>query len=161
MTRCIIIGSGADLVGRRLGKKIDSGHFDRVIRVNKPYGDPVDVGARMDVLVTRYASWIQKYFPGPTIGCPKIIINEHVGISESEHLAAASEIGWKHVSAGTLACMWALNRGARQVFALGFGFHPDRGWPTAKSYPDGTPDNNPHYNWPRENRWLENNVTLL
>lgn len=161
MKRVLVIGSGADLAGRKLGTKIDAGTFGAVIRVNKPYGSPVDVGSRMDFLVTRYSSWIQRYFPGPTIGCPKIILNEHRGITEEEHQAACSEVGWKHVSAGTLACMWALNRGAVQVFALGFGYHPDRGWPAEKRYPDGTLDTNPHYNWAAENRWLENNVTLL
>lgn len=161
MKKCIIIGSGADVVGRRMGTAIDAARFGRVVRVNKPYGAAIDVGGRMDVLVTRWQSWVQRYFPGPTIGCEMVFLNEHIGFSQEEHRAACEEVGWGNVSAGTLAAIWALNRGAVQVFALGFGYHPDRGWPAEKRYPDRTLDTNPHYNWAAENRWLENNVTLL
>lgn len=161
MKKCIVIGSGADVVGRGLGSCIDAGDFGLVLRVNKPYGVPEDVGSRIDVLVTRWQSWIQKYFPGPTLGCQRVVLNEHLGISAEEMRAAAQEIGHPHVSAGLLACMWALNRGARQVYAIGFGYRRGQGWPEGKVYPDGTVDRNERYDWPRENRWLENNVTLL
>lgn len=157
----LVIGSGRDLVGRRLGKKIDAGCWPVVIRVNKPYGSNLDVGARMDVLVTRYAAWVQRYFPGPTIGCPKVFLNEHFGWSKEEHLAALAEVQHPAVSAGICACLWALNRGARQVFVVGMGYHPVTGWAQQKRYPDGTVDPNPHYNWAAENRWLERNVTLI
>lgn len=161
MNKCIIIGSGRDVVGRRLGSFIDAGRFGSVVRVNKPYGSAVDVGGRMDVLVTRWQAWVNKYFPGPTIGCKMVFLNEHIGFTQEEHRCACEEVGWDNVSAGTLAAIWALNRGAGEVFALGFGYHPARGWPAEKRYPDGTLDTNPHYNWAAENRWLEKNVTLL
>jgi hypothetical protein len=161
MKKCIVIGGGADVVGRGLGSCIDAGEFGLVLRVNKPYGSPEDVGSRIDVLVTRWQAWIQKYFPGPTLGCQRVVLNEHLGISAEEMRAAAQEIVHPHVSAGLLACMWALNRGARQVYAIGFGYRRGQGWPEGKVYPDGTVDNNTKYDWPRENRWLENNVTLL
>lgn len=161
MKKCIVIGSGADVAGRGLGSRIDAGEFGLVLRVNKPYGVPEDVGSRIDVLVTRWQPWIQKYFPGPTLGCQWVVLNEHLGISADEMRAAAMEIGHPHASAGLLACMWALNRGARQVFAIGFGYRRGQGWPGQKMYPDGTLDPNPNYNWPAENRWLENSVTLL
>ena len=149
------------MVGRKLGRRIDAGEFGVVLRVNKPYGSPEDVGSRMDVLVTRWSSWIRKYFPGPSIGCQWVVLNEKLGISAEEMRAAAQEIVHPHVSAGLLACMWALNRGARQVYAIGFGYRRGQGWPEGKVYPDGTVDRNERYDWPRENRWLENNVTLL
>ena len=157
----LVIGSGADLVGRRLGRLIDSGRWPVVVRVNKPYGAAADAGSRMDVLVTRYAAWVQRYFPGPTLGCPKVFLNEHFGWTREEHLAALNEVQHSAVSAGLCACLWALNRGARSVSVLGFGYNPATGWPAEKRYPDGTPDHNPHYNWQAEARWLENNVTLL
>ena len=159
--RVLVIGSGSDLVGRRLGKKIDSGFWQTVIRVNKFYGGQLEAGSRMDVLVTRYASWVQRFFPGPTLGCPKVFLNEHVGWSQEEHIAALNEVQHPAVSAGLCACMWALNRGARAVDVIGFGYHPVTGWAPNKRYPDGTVDQNPHYNWAAENRWLENNVTLI
>lgn len=49
---CIIIGSGSDLTGRKLGKLIDSGEFGKVFRVNKFYGNKDDVGTRTDYVVT-------------------------------------------------------------------------------------------------------------
>lgn len=36
----LIIGSGADIAGRRMGKDIDNGKWDIVIRLNKHYGTP-------------------------------------------------------------------------------------------------------------------------
>lgn len=157
----LVIGSGSDLVGRRMGHIIDSGRWPVVIRVNKNYGSALDVGGRMDVLVTRYADWVQRYFPGPTLGCPKVFLNEHFGWTRAEHIAALHEVQHTAVSAGLCACFWALNRGARSVSVLGFGYHPATGWAQKKRYPDGTLDQNTHYNWAAENRWLENNVTLI
>ncbi len=160
MKSCIVIGGGIDTVGRRLGERIDSGAFGVVVRVNKPYGDAVDVGVRTDVLVTRWQSWIERFFPGLP-PCCRVVINEHLGISPVEIASASAEIGWGSVSAGLLACQWALNRGARKVFCIGFGYRLGKGWVARKTYPDGVKDQNPHYKWDRENRWLENNVTLL
>lgn len=161
MKNCIVIGSGADVAGRRLGARIDSGAFGLVVRVNKPYGAPVDVGSRTDVLVTRWRSWVDRFFPGVPPGVSRVVLNEHLGISPVEIASASAEIGWENVSAGLLACQWALNRGARKVFAIGFGYRRGQGWPAQKTYPDGTADPNKRYNWPVENRWLQNNVTLL
>lgn len=36
----LIIGSGADIAGRRMGRDIDAGKWDIVIRLNKHYGKP-------------------------------------------------------------------------------------------------------------------------
>ena len=36
----LIIGSGADIAGRRMGRYIDAGKWDIVIRLNKHYGEP-------------------------------------------------------------------------------------------------------------------------
>lgn len=160
--RVLIIGSGSDLNGRQLGATINAGRrWPVVVRVNKFYGDPRDVGARMDALVTRYADWVGKYFPGPVIGCPKVFLNEFFGFSQQEYQTTLAEINHPHASAGLLACAWALNRGAHSVTILGFGHHPVTGWAKIKTYPDRTPDPNPLYNWPAEHRWLEANVILL
>ena len=147
-------------MGRQLGAQIDAGDFGLVVRVNKPYGEKIDVGNRTDVLVTRWRSWVGKYFPDSP-PCTRMVINEHLGISPEEIAAAAAEIGWPKISAGLLACQWALNRGARRVYAIGFGYRRGQGFSAQKRYPDGTVDSNANYDWPRENRWLENNVTLL
>lgn len=160
MKSCIVIGGGADIVGRQLGARIDAGAFGVVIRVNKPYGEAVDVGSRTDVLVTRWQSWVGRFFSGRE-PCSRVVINEHLGISPVEIASASAEIGWRSVSAGLLACQWALNRGASRVFVIGFGYRRGQGWSALKTYPDGTVDSNERYNWPVENRWLQNNVTLL
>lgn len=160
--RVLIIGSGDDVNGRHLGRVIDAGRrWDFIVRVNKYYGEKSDVGSRMDALVTRYAAWVQKYFPGPVIGCPKVFLNEFFGFSQQEYQTTLAEINHPNASAGLLACVWALNRGAHSVTVLGFGHHPPTGWSPEKKYPDGTIDQNPHYNWPAEHRWLENNAILL
>jgi hypothetical protein len=157
----LVVGSGVDLVGRRLGPRIDRGEYGLVVRVNKPYGEPRDAGRRMDLLVTRWSSWVARFFPGLAYDGPVLVLNEHKGMSEAEHRAASLELGWQHVSAGMLACMWCLNRGARRVRVVGFGYDPQRGWAADKRYPDGQKDGNPLYNWKQEQRWLANNVEHL
>lgn len=157
----LVVGSGIDLVGRRLGARIDRGDFGLVARVNKPYGEPLDAGRRMDLLVTRWSSWLGRFFPGWGYTGPVLVLNEHKGMSEAEHRAACLEVGWQHVSAGVLACMWALNRGARRVRVVGFGYDPLRGWAADKRYPDREKDGNPLYHWKQEQRWLAQNVEHL
>jgi len=56
----LIIGSGADIDGRRLKYLIDNtNRFDIVARVNKHYGNELDTGTRTDVIFTRWNQWIQ------------------------------------------------------------------------------------------------------
>lgn len=50
--QCIIIGSGSDINNRKLGNKIDSGHFGKIFRVNKLYGKIEDVGTNTDYVTT-------------------------------------------------------------------------------------------------------------
>lgn len=159
--KVLVIGSGADLVGRGLGRLIDSGRWDVVVRVNQPFGAPSDVGSKMDVLVTRWRSWVPQFFKGPVRFEKLIVLNERVGMSSNEINVASVEVGAERVSAGLCACIWALNRGAKSVSVIGFGYHPATGWAPQKRYPDGTLDPNSHYNWAAENRWLEKNVTLI
>lgn len=53
----LIIGSGCDLKGRKLKRFIDE-YDGVVIRCNKLYGDPADIGTRTDIFFTRWNSWI-------------------------------------------------------------------------------------------------------
>lgn len=155
----LVVGSGVDLAGRRLGARIDRGAFGLVVRVNKPYAMGRDAGRRVDLLVTRWSPWCERWFPG--YAGPVVVLNEHRGFSEAEHEAARLEVGWQHVSAGVLACLWCLNRGAQRVRVVGFGYEAARGWARDKRYPDGVRDENPLYNWPLEQHWLARNVDFL
>lgn len=158
----LVIGSGADLDGRRLGKKIDSGHWDVVIRVNKMVGQPADIGSRMDILITRFRKWVPRFFPFPVAFDELVCLNEEVGISALEMTAAAIEANHDRASAGLIACMWALNRHAARVDAIGFGYSPATGFSSVKKYAVSKKiDNNPLYNWQNENEWLKKNVNLI
>ena len=168
----LLIGSGIDLNGRRMAARIDSGHHGRVVRINKPYGHPLDTGTRCDLLVTRFPDWPTRFFGAALPATlPTLCLNTHTGtnlpadwppFTQEEHRAACAELGHPHASAGMLAAFYLLNRGQRHIAVIGFGYHPHTGWAPDKRYPDGTVDTNPAYNWPRERAWLQNNhITLL
>lgn len=76
----LIIGSGADIAGRRMGRDIDAGKWDIVIRLNKHYGDAVDVGTRTDIWFTRWLSWIGNITPKDEHAA-YIVLNDARGIS--------------------------------------------------------------------------------
>lgn len=155
----IVIGSGHDLNGRALGKKIDSDLWDIVVRCNKPYGRSADVGTRLDLIATRYRSWVNKFF-GPVQPCEVVAFNEQYNISAAEYKAIMAEISWSAVSCGLLAAAWCLNRGASNVSVIGMGFfgglHRNE-----KIYDNGQRDKNPLYHWAREAQWMKNNCIVL
>lgn len=58
----LIIGSGVDIVGRRLARFVDTWP-GVVVRCNKAYGDPLDIGRRTDLYFTRWESWVGTITP--------------------------------------------------------------------------------------------------
>lgn len=163
----LIIGSGADIDGRRMKNQIDnSGQFDIVARVNKMYGDELDTGTRTDVIVTRWLQWVKKgmnFFPDEMIENAKqiIILNQHVGFSESEFKIIVKELNHERVSAGIQAVSYFLNRGAKTIYLLGFGMTKN-GFMNEKkyckhsiNYQDGMKDTNEYYDWNKEKQWLK------
>lgn len=169
----LLIGSGADLNGRRLGSQIDAGHFGLIARCNYLYGDPLDIGHRTDFLFTRRSGWLSQIPPGIRYALREcIIINEGKGVHGDELAITAQEAGVERASCGLIAAAWLLRRGYR-VSAIGFGFSGGK-FAAEKKYPSsaysvgkqaehlkGRTDINPNYNWPAENKWLARNVTLL
>lgn len=167
----IIIGSGADLAGRRMGKDIDRGKWDIVIRLNKRYGTPHDVGNRTDLWITRWRSWIGTITPAEDK--PYIILNEHVGISPKEYQIILDELGHNAASCGLLAVAWCLHRGARSVSVIGYGYYPDiysfcpkqylMQYDEKKNLPVSrfNQDCNPRYDWIAEARYLTNNNIIM
>ena len=172
--RILIIGSGADNDGRRMRDKIDSNYYDLVIRVNKHYGKVEDVGTRTDLIFTRWYQWIAKgqtFFREDDLRQAKkvIILNQQVGISASEMQQGCIEIGHSKVSAGIYAALWCINRGAEQIDLIGYGHYQDgfrqdkKYCQNSYNYPDRMTDNNPLYDWQKEQRWLlsQPEITLL
>lgn len=125
----LVIGSGSDIDGRGMGDEIDNG--DRiVVRVNKSYGAPADVGTRTDVIFTRFKHWLELYpwFGRKAQEEAKCIIacNDRIGYTEEDlHRAEAAcvpKTGTKVGSAGLLAVEYALHCGANRVDVIGFGW---------------------------------------
>ncbi len=164
--RVLIIGSGADIDGRRLQKKIDSDFFDYVARINKHYGVEKDTGTRTDFIFTRWHQWVKKgmnFFSENEIenALEVIILNQHIGYSETEKQILLSEINHPNASAGLQAIHYFLNRGAKEIWLLGFGKYSDgfkekRYCENAFNFKKGEKDNNPAYDWNKERIWLEN-----
>lgn len=172
--RVLLVGSGADLAGRRLGRAVDcSRRWDVVARCNKFYGAPVDVGYRCEVAFIRWRHWLfeRAAAPGvtggewwpPAVRCGVrrvVVLNEFQGVSEAECRAVAREVGVERASCGVLAAAWLLNRGAR-VEAIGMGWDGSA-WAAAKSYGGRAQvDKNEHYDWGKEHRWWESSGVRL
>lgn len=157
----LIIGSGQDLNGRKLGSKIDSGMFaDYIIRVNKPYGDPQDVGSKTDLAFVRKNAFQYYYFPAYVHKDMDVFISEERDMTEDAHQRIANEIGVQKPSCGALAVAWARAMNAKSITIVGFGWKNGH-WPKQKTYPDGTKDNNPEYDWHKEEQWLEKQVSII
>lgn len=160
----LIVGSGVDLTGRRLASFVD-GWPGVVVRCNKVYGDPRDIGRRTDLYFTRWQSWVGNITPLQD-GAEYVVINDARGITPQELQIIGQEIGVDHVSCGAVAVAWCLHRGARSVSVMGYGYSPhSRGFfpkAYAAKYEEkrGLPvtrynaDKNTHYDWAREAAWL-------
>lgn len=157
----LIIGSGQDLNGRALGRKIDAGMMgDIIIRVNKPYGDPKDVGSKTDIAFFRKEAFQYYYFPAYVHKLTETFITEERDMSLNEHMEVAKEIGVNKPSCGALAVWWVKQMNPKSITVIGFGWK-DGHWPKKKTYPDGTKDDNPEYEWDKENEWVERNANLI
>lgn len=164
--RILIIGSGLDIDGRRLKKKIESDFFDFVARVNKHYGREIDSGTRTDFIFTRWLQWSKKefsFFSENELNEAKaiIILNQHIGYSETELSILLNELKHNKVSAGLQAIHYFLNRGVKEVWLLGFGKYSDgfkekRYCSNSFNFKKGHFDNNPAYDWNKEKEWLKN-----
>lgn len=167
----LVIGSGADNDGRKLGKDIDLGKWDVVIRCNKLYGAREDTGTRTDVLFTRWNSWLdnEEFMPREVIANVKVavIANQHIGVSQTEYGWLCAQVGKDQVSCGPQAVHWALTHGAARVDLIGFGrkngvFMRDKVYSKADKDSNRVPnhdidfltDKNPIYDWHLERMWL-------
>lgn len=159
--RVLVIGSGADLNGRMLGKEIDTpnGRWQFVVRCNAPYGRVEDVGTRTDLVMVRYLQWRAR-FPAAILKQARCVSTYEGGIPRTERIIVADECGVRKASCGLLACWWALQMGAESVTVIGFG-HRNGQWDAVKSYPDGHTDTNPMYDWNKEHEWMERHVQLI
>lgn len=115
--RVLVIASGHDLDSR---KGFDVSNYDIVAKVNKDYGNITD---RADIIITRWAKWLDIFFSENQLKNAQkiIIINQNLGISHTEVEIAKQIAGLAHVSAGFLATLYFFNRGAKSVDLIGFG----------------------------------------
>lgn len=154
--RVLIIASGHDLDSR---KGFDVSKYDIVCKVNKDYGN---ITQRADIIITRWAKWLDIFFSQNQLKNAQkvIIINQNLGISHTEVEIAKQIAGLAHVSAGFLAVLYFFNRGAKCVDLIGFGqlcgqsLGAKRYCKRAHNYKDGMRDNNANYNFEREHAIL-------
>ena len=162
-SKVLLIGSGADLVGRKLGKRIDAGEWDVVVRCNHYYGAAEDVGTRTDLAVVRENKF-EKTFIDEAPVCPVRVLCTNQGVNFPKELLmrAAQEVGHREASIGIIAALWLLKCGAK-LSVMGIGHFPDGHWIKQKTYPDGTVDNAGFCDWAKENAWWQRqkNVELL
>lgn len=166
--KIILIGSGIDIDGRKLGERIDNGEWDYVCRVNKHYGSTEDVGTRTDIIITRKTAWLDNrdWFSEDEVKNAKVtvVLNEHIGYSAEEYEDLTSKV-WHHsVSAGAQAIDYFINREADRIDVIGFGWKDGKRCKN-KEYTQGstgtTPttgvvnnvDLNSQYNWEAEAEW--------
>lgn len=161
--KVLLIGSGHDLKGRGLGKRIDAGEWDVVVRCNHYYGEPEDVGTRTDLAVVRLAPLEKAFFDEAPIP-PKRVVSTNDGNNFPLEIViqAAKEINHKEASCGLIAGLWLLHMGAK-VSVMGIGHYADGTWIKRKTYPDGSIDTANFCDWNKENAWWKKqiNVELL
>lgn len=170
----LLIGSGQDLDGRRMKNLIDdpNSKFDLVARLNKHYGTDQDTGTRTDIIITRWSQWLtplQGFFTESDINNAKkiIILNQFLGYSQSEGEALKLETGLNKTSAGIQALHYFINRGAKRIYIIGFGYYSDginRGKTYCKNsfnYPAGMRDTNKNYDWVRQKNWINNQRSII
>ena len=154
--KVLLIGSGSDLNGRKMGDRISAAEceWDMIARVNRPYGDAEDVGKRLDLCFVCRRVWLNYNFNPSFLrsGFRVIAFDDGVGCEQGYRSKAAlgANIGTKS-STGFAAAYWLLEQGAT-VEIIGFGSRENM---SVKTYPDGTVDNNPNYDWAAERQWLE------
>lgn len=172
----LLIGSGSDLDGRNMQEEIDNGKYDIVARVNKMYGSEADVGRRTDVILTRWNQWLDnhEWFTQEVQDKAReiVILNQHIGYSQTEYAWLCHKVGHEHVSAGAQAVDFFLNRGVKELHIIGFGckggkFLKDKVYtngstgttPTHNTTKEGK-DENPLYNWHLEREWEINQANV-
>jgi hypothetical protein len=136
-----------------MGKLIDSGEWDVVVRCNHYYGAPEDVGTRSDLAVVREARFEKDFFNEAPVA-PARVLTTNDGTNFPRHLLqqAAQEVGHREASIGIIAALWLLRNGAR-LSVMGIGHFPDGSWIGQKTYPDGTVDTAGFCDWNKENAW--------
>lgn len=166
----LVVGSGADLKGRHMAKFVDEWP-GTVIRCNKEYC-PEDSGTRTDIFFTRWNSWIGRITPRRD-DCDYVVINDALGYSTTEQEMTLAELGHSAASCGLHAVAFARHRGARRIYAIGFGYSPASRCFFPKSYAARYDekknlavtqygrDANPHYNWRKENEYLVDSGVIL
>lgn len=161
--KVLLIGSGVDIVGRKLGKHIDAGEWDVVVRCNHYYGTAEDVGTRTDLAVVRENKF-EKTFIDEAPVCPVRVLCTNQGVNFPRELleTAARQVGHREASIGVIAALWLLKCGAK-LSVIGIGHFPNGQWVKQKTYPDGTVDTAGFCDWEKENAWWQRqqNVELL
>lgn len=155
--KVLLIGSGRDLAGRKMGEAIEAGEYGLVARCNKYYGAEEDIGRKTDIAIVRWPGWEHAFFQeAPEYPRSWITINDGSGIPPAVVNEAVAEVGHPTVSCGIIAAKWLLGCGA-EVSVIGMGRNADGSRPdgSAKVYVDGTKDNNPHYDWAKEDAWWD------
>lgn len=156
--RILIIASGNDLDSRKL---YDVSIYDKVCKVNKDYGH---ITNRCDIIFTRWAQWLDHFFDPLMVqhADEVIIVNQFVGITATEIEFAKKISGLEHVSAGFLAVLYFLLRGAKQVDLIGYGFLNGSFLKGGKkycnkafNYAPGYLDNNKNYDFNKEHEILQ------
>ena len=153
--KVLLIGSGADLNGRKLGKRIDAGEWDVVVRCNHYYGSPEDVGTRTDLAMVRLGKFEKDFMNEAP--CPPVRViatNDGANFPREVVLKAAREVGHTEASCGVITARWLLNCGAR-LSVIGIGHYEDGSWIKQKTYPDGTVDTAGFCDWKKENAWWQ------
>lgn len=161
MKPCIIIGSGSDLNGRKLGAAIDAGEFGEVVRVNKFYGELADVGVRTDWVFTLareffLTSCVRRF--GHPLKVGRMVETRVSRRNMAPRLFRAALIDWldlKSPSAGIEAVFGMVGRGYLPTL-IGYGFKGGAVVNRVKTYCDGRKDTRMYgeHDYDRENEML-------
>lgn len=155
LKKCIVIGSGSDIVGRGLGSRIDAGEFGEVCRITRHYGEDIDVGTKTDKLFSfQRLFWrndcVRRWGEERPYG---EFINP---FSLEKEVGRVAQIAGKleHPSTGFWAIFWLIHNGYFPTL-IGYGFKDGKLVNKYKTYPNGMQEREMKWhNFMRENDCL-------
>lgn len=148
MKLALLIGSGSDINGRRLQQTIDNAKDVTIARINKHYGNQIDIGIKTDIIFGFDTSIIPAYLKQAQFIDPYILDNGRFRNSVQERL------GHHNPSTGIMGVYWLLDNDYSPI-VIGFGFKNGELVNNIKTYPNGQQEISYYHNFGLENNKLK------
>lgn len=147
MKLALLIGSGSDINGRKMKSQIDTANDIFIARINRHYGEEIDVGIQTHLIFGFDTSVIPDYLKHVQF------INPYTLNDQAFIQSVRDRINYRNPSTGIMGLYWLLDNGYKPV-VIGFGFKNGELINKIKTYPDGQQEISTWHNFALENEKL-------